>query len=410
MRLRALLAAALLLVPAGVPASAQRPAVLAAWTQLGLHGELLARAVTSGDCPQLTVDGRSVRLRLRAAPAPNFAVRSCEMVIPRGAKVVALRGRRLPVLAARLRTVAVLGDTGCRIELIFFQACNDARKWPFPGIAKLIAQQRPDLVIHVGDYYYRETACLVPGCAGSPHGDNWPVWWVDFFAPAAPMLAAAPLLAVRGNHEDCERGGAGWDRFLDVYAYAACSDHERAYATSASDLRFFVMDSSKALDARPSRSETPAFGADFAALRSLPAAPTWLLTHRPLWGIDATLTGLTLSINRTLEAAEGNARALPVELVLSGHIHLFEALSFADRRPPQIVVGTGGDTLSNLPGHVIGQPIDGTRVSRGVVRHAFGFAVFHLDTHTIDIYDRVGSKAYICRYGPGQVSCREATD
>ena len=50
------------------------------------------------------------------------------------------------------------------------------------------------LIIHVGDYLYRESACPPrdSGCARSPHGDDWPTWKADFFAPAAPALLAAP--------------------------------------------------------------------------------------------------------------------------------------------------------------------------------------------------------------------------
>jgi hypothetical protein len=33
--------------------------------------------------------------------------------------------------------------------------------------------------------------------------------------------------------------------------------------------------------------------------------------------------------------------------VLSGHIHEFEALDFGAARPPQLVVGTGGDITEN---------------------------------------------------------------
>ena len=56
-----------------------------------------------------------------------------------------------------------------------------------------------------------------PGCAGSPYGDNWAVWQKDFFDPAAPLLAAAPWVLVRGNHELCSRGGHGWFRLLDPH-------------------------------------------------------------------------------------------------------------------------------------------------------------------------------------------------
>jgi len=61
-------------------------------------------------------------------------------------------------------------------------------------LAASVAAAKPDLVIHVGDYLYRESACPPrdSGCARSPHGDDWPTWTADFFAPAAPALLAAP--------------------------------------------------------------------------------------------------------------------------------------------------------------------------------------------------------------------------
>ena len=57
-----------------------------------------------------------------------------------------------------------------------------------------VAAAKPDLVIHVGDYVYRESACPPrdQGCKGSPYGDDWATWKADFFAPAAPALLAAP--------------------------------------------------------------------------------------------------------------------------------------------------------------------------------------------------------------------------
>jgi hypothetical protein len=405
MRLRAATLVAVLAAVLTLPASAQNGSLLAAWTQVGRGGTLLARAIVRGRCPGIAIDGRRLLMHVRAAPGPAFAVSSCEAAIPSGARRVSVQARALPLPPAHLRTIAVLGDTGCRIEIIFIQDCNDPAKWPFPTLARSIAAAHPDLVIHVGDYYYRETACIAPGCAGSPHGDNWPVWAADFFVPAAPMLAASPMLFVRGNHEDCARGGLGWDRFLSVYPYGSCAEHEPAYPTHVGGLRFFVIDSASAIDPRPSARLVPAFRGDFARLRALPRAPTWLLTHRPLWGIAGTPMGVTLPINRTLEAAEGNPRTLPIALALSGHIHLFEALTFADRRPPQIIVGTGGDTLSDLPGHFIGERIDGTRVAGGAIRHAFGFAIFHVDRHAFDVYDRTGAKVLACSYSAGAVRC-----
>ncbi|MBV8602624.1 MAG: metallophosphoesterase [Candidatus Eremiobacteraeota bacterium] len=403
MRFMLCVAALLAANPARAASSAQP---LAVWTELTRDGALQARIVTRDRCPQIELgDGKRIASLERAAPGRGFDVRTCEAQLPRGTSRAEVLGHALPVPPRTLRRVAVLGDSGCRILLILFQGCNDPAAWPFPSIAQRIAASRPDLVVHVGDYYYRETPCLIPECAGSPYGDSWTTWLADFFAPAAPLLATAPLVAVRGNHEICRRGGPGWDRFLSVYPYGRCVDHEPGYATGAGGLRFFVVDSANARDDRPDPAVARAFDADFSALRALPPARTWLLVHRPMWEVAGTIAGGVTNLNATLDASEGEARTLPVELVLSGHVHLFEALQFADGRPPQVGVGNGGAVLTRAPFRVAGEAIDGTTVSAGIVRHDFGYAIFDLEKRTLEVYDRLGSRLEACRWGPGELSC-----
>src|SRR6185437_16090457 len=54
----------------------------------------------------------------------------------------------------------------------------------------------------------------------------------------------------------------------------------------------------------------------------------------------------------------------PIEMITSGHIHIFEALTFGRTNPqwpPQLVVGTGGDKLAkkpNEPDNVLGVQVD----------------------------------------------------
>jgi hypothetical protein len=154
-----------------------------------------------------------------------FDIRLCEGLLERAAAArlvgIVLAGtdaQRLPLapLKRRIESVVVIGDTGCRMTFYAQQGCNDPGDWPFARVARLAAQAAPDLVIHVGDYLYREFACpdSEPACAGSPWGDRWPAWREDFFAPAQPLLAAAPWVALRGNHENCARAGQGWLHFL----------------------------------------------------------------------------------------------------------------------------------------------------------------------------------------------------
>lgn len=381
-------------------------APLAAWTELGPGGSLLARAVTRGACPSLNLDGASIPTKERAAPNTAFDVRVCSAVIPRRARRAEISGRELPVLHAHLRHVAVIGDTGCRILYLFLQACNDPVAWPFAAMAREIARAKPDLIVHVGDYYYRESVCPLPECSGSPHGDSWPTWSADFFVPAEPLFAAAPILFTRGNHEICSRGGQGWDRLLAVSPFGACRDYESPWSAAVDGLRFFVVDSANAPDRNPKPEQLAEYRPQFARLRALAPMPTWVVTHRPAWGLDGGLAGASIPLNDTLQDAIGDAATLPAGLILSGHIHLFEALRFADGRAPQVMVGTSGDMLSPLPIHPVGTSIGGTTVVEATVRNEFGYAIFDVDEKTFVVHSRTGAVTYTCAYGKGTVSCR----
>ena len=102
-----------------------------------------------------------------ASPIPT----PCGLVVKKASKIWSAfpAGRPMPVVPAIVRRVVVLGDTGCRIQNRTVQDCNNPAAWPFRIIAERAAARRPDLVIHVGDYYYRESACLAghAACAGS---------------------------------------------------------------------------------------------------------------------------------------------------------------------------------------------------------------------------------------------------
>ena len=187
--------------PMNTPQTPSQPAPEAAWVELGPSGAVLARAITkAAECPKLTVDKVAVRMEERAAPSPpDYPVRSCEAMLPRHARRVALGSQRLPLPADRPRRIAVVGDTGCRLKAVDgFQACNDTRAWPFARVARSIAKWRPDVIIQVGDYLYREEPCPQgnPGCQGSPFGQNWATWDADFFTPGGAG-ASSGALAVR---------------------------------------------------------------------------------------------------------------------------------------------------------------------------------------------------------------------
>lgn len=354
LRFRPALRAAARVLAAALLASASGGAARAAdvaWVELGGQGKVLVRAVVeAASCPQAEVDGRGLALRLRAGPVAGFENLVCEAEIPRGSRSASLLGRPLPLPKPQVEKIVVFGDTGCRLRGLNVQACDDPKAWPFARVAALAAAERPDLVIHVGDYYYRETACPLDwrGCAQSPHGDAWATWRADFIDPAAPLLAAAPFVFARGNHETCERGGHGWFRLLDAGASTECGSVSAPYTVDLGGLDLFVLDSALAVDTAAPLAAVERVRAQLRALPTRPGAPLWILTHRPVWGLVPVarlgpLGPVEIEINRTLQAAVRDQALLGTELILSGHIHHFEALSFGEERPAQLIVGTGGD-------------------------------------------------------------------
>jgi predicted phosphodiesterase len=283
--------------------------------------------------------------------------------------------------AATVRRIAVIGDTGCRLAGRAVQNCRDPAAWPFPAIAKAAAARRPDLVIHAGDYVYRELPCPpgADGCSGSPHGDTWDSWNADFFTPANPALAAAPWVFVRGNHEDCSRAWEGWFRFLDAGPFSAdCPSYTDPVIVSTGTVQLIVMDDSAANDTQVDLgSATDRYAPQFDMVRKAAVPNAWLLMHRPLWaiGIISASPPDTVS-NLTMQSASQNNLPSAVSLVLSGHGHLFEALNFTPERAPQMVIGNGGASLYPLPSLIPGAGIGGGALANGTAFSSYGFTTF----------------------------------
>jgi predicted phosphodiesterase len=350
------------------------------WTELASDGTLSGRiAVAAGEaCPKVTADGIDLPMAQRAGADDGFPVAVCEARAPAVTRQLIVGGSPAPILPPEVRRIVVIGDTGCRLEGRAVQDCNDPEAWPFATIARRAASRKPDLVIHVGDYYYRETACPVDrkGCAGSSHGDNWETWQADFFQPAAPLLAAAPWVMVRGNHELCSRGGQGWVALLDPHpGFSDCIDKTEPYRLHVGGVELLLFDSADADDFKALPDKVAAYAAQFANLLAMPPGHAWLLTHRPVWAMaQGNLIGLT--VNATEQDAIRGSVPPSLDLVLSGHLHDFLSYSFGPDRPAQLVVGVGGDTMLELSkAPLVDAEIDGMRVASGFALKHFGYFV-----------------------------------
>lgn len=351
------------------------------WVELGSDGTLSVRALVAAGaaCPAVSADGKPAVTQTRGAADAIFPVSACEARVPLSTTALTVGGVAAPILSAQVKRIVVIGDSGCRLEGHAIQDCNEPNAWPFPAIAERAAARHPDVVIHVGDYYYREASCPPnhAGCAGSPHGDNWAAWKADFFDPGTPLTKVAPWVMVRGNHELCRRGGRGWVRLLDPLPFAAdCANHSEPYRLSAGGLDLLMFDSADSDDFFVRPEKVAAYGEQLGRLLRDAPPHSWLVTHRPVWSPAGGQLD-PLAINVTEQQAIHGRIPATVDLVLSGHLHDFAAYSFGAQRPAQLIVGTAGDALHTLgKAPLAGREIDGMPIAKGFAVQRFGYFVF----------------------------------
>ena len=428
---------------------------IAAYTLMGENATVV-RVVTAADrCPALSVDGRVVPLAERMPPAtlalrptamgparskPSvFPYRTCEAALAPGARHASVEGMPLSLARRVVTRIVVIGDTGCRIKGKVAQACDDAAAFPFAAIAARAAAWHPQLVVHVGDYLYRETACPsdASGCARSPWGYGWDAWAADFFTPAAPLLAAAPWVVVRGNHESCARGGQGWWRLLDPRPLAprrdcndaaddAVGDAGSAYPVPlgrggqvvVADLAAVGDEATPADD--PRFADTTRVWHDIAA-QSTRASFTFMAAHKPVLGfksvkgnradIRTATEGLT-SVFGTLDPL-----LLPagIDVVLSGHEHVWQQVGYGGRLPSQFITGFSGTQEDSVPLPVALPP---SATTAGVRPDTFsswsdGFGYMTLERRgrgrwAATVWDVHGAVVNRCRIDGRRSSCAHA--
>lgn len=413
----------------------------------------------------------------------DFPVTVCEAVMsPNTAYSHQQDGISLAAVKPDPHNVQVYGDSGCKVSDCGVAGVSS----DFEALANLGATQPRDLILHMGDYNYRGTSGHfakspsgsdiyaydagdiphpVPSCtyndtyysqnsSNSPKPDSWQYWKADFFAAAKTLLPTAPWVFARGNHELCSRAGTGWFYFLGPGSSLAnsgvsqmqCPDQGDfnnpppnvaqqiemipPYMLEMDNLQLWVMDSANACDTYHSNPLTAEYLQQYEQLaaQTVNNKPTWLVSHRPIWGYQDGG-----SINNMLQTALADSAAakLPaaVKLSLAGHMHIYESLTFFDHagettaRPPQIIIGNSGVALGGAPGPGTAPTIDGqtTKYSaaqdfgylqmqlqsngdwRGQVSDQAGAAIVHCDSR-----NPVAGNA-ICGCDPSNAFCNSSS-
>jgi hypothetical protein len=377
--------------------------------------------------------------------------------LPRGLARASVGGRRLPLLVTGTpRRIALFGDTGCRIDVepptppatepsYEIQDCNSRVAWPLETIAGEIAAARPDVAVHTGDYFYRESDCPASGpyaplCAGSPpvnppgspNEDTYAGWKADWLRPARALFPVAPLVLARGNHETCARAGTGYFLLLEpgvsppdtcqrVYTQIYDPAHppptvaQPTWVARLGRLDLVVLDSSSANDTAVENADTYAALGRRAVglLRGGPRTTGWLLTHRPVYGWerfsgpDRPPAWTNLTLQAALDPLIG-----PFAAVVSGHLHLFQTVQLPGR-PGQLTLGDGGTLLdSDDQGGALPTfgPAGLPAPSRGVTSFMFGWLLLRParapGAFTGTRYVAGAGPWARCRLAPHSIDCR----
>jgi hypothetical protein len=447
------LGAAILL--AGCATLPHEPLPAAAYVVLGEGGAPVARVLTSAPtCPAISVDGRRLAMQVRSPLAPipqrprkdqlqpvSSPVLTCDLPIPAGTREASVAGSTLPLPKAQLDRIVVIGDTGCRLSWDELQDCNDIDAYPFATIAAAAARFKPDLVVHVGDYHYREAPCPAgrAGCAGSPFGYAWDAWNADFFAPGRALLQAAPWVMARGNHESCSRAGQGYWRFLDPRPLAPRRDcaapaddgvgnYSDPYAVPlGGGAQMIVFDTAntdyhgfKAGDPRPG-----IYADNYRKIAALAAGASYNIAvdHHPLFGFGATrakdgkvsLFGGDDGLLQSFGALDPLFLPASIGMLLSGHVHLWEQVGFSSTHPTQFVSGFSGtaEDIVPLPPPAPAQgPAPGAVVaSMSSWIGGFGFMTMErvaADRWHVQVWDREGRERNSCEVEGRRSVCRLA--
>ena len=369
------------------------PPPLSSFVVMGEDGAGVARVLTAGaTCPAIRLDGRDAAMAVRA-PAATIAQRpivspvasakpsafpllACEARIPPGTAQASVGGLALPLPRVRPSRIVVIGDTGCRLKNNGdYQDCNRLDAYPFARIAALAAAWKPDLVVHVGDYHYRENACPAdrPGCAGSPWGYGWDAWDADFFTPGRALLKAAPWVMARGNHESCARAGQGFLRFLDPRPLLPGRDCNDAADDATGDFsdpysvqlgqgaQLIVLDTSSTTykGLAPADPRMAKYADSYRKMEALSRQAPYNIAvfHHPILGFGAirdkagavSLFDGDKGLQDAFGAIDPGLMPEGVKAVLSGHVHLWEQVSFSSAHPTQFISGFSGTAEDIVP-------------------------------------------------------------
>ena len=160
-------------------------------------------------------DGKTLALTVSLTESATLAVQWGDVTKTSSTPRARHHFRGLPTPNTTPTTYRVRGPSGVILERtvkpirphgpLFVALYGDSRDGagPHRRIAKAIADERPDVIVHTGDVVHS---------AGDTKG------WVDHLTAALPMSASAPLVYALGNHELWQSWRLPPEQRIDAYA------------------------------------------------------------------------------------------------------------------------------------------------------------------------------------------------
>lgn len=340
----------------------------------------------------------------------------CQASLPKDTAVVRSTNGIINIPTSPQKIV-IMGDTGCRLRNQNgkgpIQNCDDDKEWPFSRLMRSAEKENADLIIHVGDYHYRESCTDPVKCKNfqGTLGYGYKPWAADFLTPAGNVLRQKPWIFGRGNHEDCNRAHEGFNKLLSPVGEEACVDAQETRYTSFGDFLIVNFDNAS-VDDKPIEMKSEAGKALRARYKKMvetidarPEKEVWLIIHRPIWGLAPSWSGPGVSpVNINMEAI---VRELPlpkkVKMVYAGHIHAFQIAQ--GNHPPEMIIGESGTALD----YFSAEAMKLVPAGHTVFPADHGYALLEKDVNgkwkaSIKSYD--GETDFVCRISEPGIPCQ----
>lgn len=321
------------------------------FVQLNSDGKYEFRVISKDEKPKATCDGKQIDFNKRFSE--DFTVWSADV---NSCKSVTFDSKTVTI-NKKIEKIAVVGDSGCRIKIDKngkgqIQNCDNKNSWPAKKVADAIFLHKPDLVIHVGDYHYREKCknkeiCKEFDIDDDDIGYDYNIWEDDFFDPYENLLESTPFVFARGNHESCARAWQVYKAALSPYKYQECNANdtgttlsknatEKPYKLNLNGDNFVIFDSSGDDDEGFVEDDYAVYQKTFAQYANYKSV---FVIHHPIFNLNS-------ADNTSRKKAYIESSYRPY-LILSGDTHMLEHMQ--TKHSTQIIAGGGGSTLYGLP-------------------------------------------------------------